>query len=609
MIGELTNHLWQSTLFAVAAGLLAIACQKNRAQVRFWLWMSSSLKFLVPLSFLANLYRHIQWAAIPAEISTGTLSVKLIEITQPFPGFLSVPTSNLNITNLVLPAILGLWFCGFGAVILVRLKAWLRIRAILRSSFPFEIPATVKVRCSQSLLEPGVVGLLHPILLLPAGITDRLTKAQFEAVLAHELCHIRRRDNLTAAIHMLVEAVFWLYPLVWWIGARLVEERERACDEDVLAGGSEPRVYAQAILKVCESYTESPLTCLSGVTGTNLTKRLERIMRNHVGESLNAWRKLMLGIAGLAAVGIPLFLSLLHVTESKVSAAGTPFANRGVLISQGQTQAETRDEFDSASVRQNKSEANASMRIDGGSFSGVNLRLVSYIYFAYNVTGNQFQLLMPQLPAWVVDDRFDIEARADGKPSKDQIQVMLRHLLKDRFKLAMHYESRQLPAFALVLATPGKFGPQLQRHSNDSPCAAPAADPWPQPAIVAADGFPVVCDSIEGFPSSTSRLRVGARRVPLEQLATALAQMGNLDRPAINRTGLSGTFDFTFEWTPQHNGPGTPQPSSSTSERGATFLDDLKQQLGFELEPYSGTVEVLVFDHIDRSSMEDARVH
>jgi len=105
-----------------------------------------------------------------------------------------------------------------------------------------DIPAMVEIRSSPGLLEPGVVGWLRPILLLPADILKRLTPPQLEAVLAHELCHVRRRDNLTSAIHMLVEAIFWFHPLVWWISARLVEERERACDEDVLRLGSEPRL-------------------------------------------------------------------------------------------------------------------------------------------------------------------------------------------------------------------------------------------------------------------------------------------------------------------------------------------------------------------------------
>ena len=96
------------------------------------------------------------------------------------------------------------------------------------------------------MMEPGVFGLFRPVLLLPEGITDNLTPKQFEAILAHELRHVRCFDNLTAAVHMSVEASFWFYPLVWWIGANLMDERERDCDEAVLRQGSQPGDYAES---------------------------------------------------------------------------------------------------------------------------------------------------------------------------------------------------------------------------------------------------------------------------------------------------------------------------------------------------------------------------
>ena len=105
---------------------------------------------------------------------------------------------------------------------------------------------------SPTVLEPGVFGVFRPVLVLPGDIFDSLTPGQLQAVIEHELCHVRHRDNLTAAIHMFVETVFWFHPLVWWVGKRLVEERERACDEEVLQLGSEPRVYAEGILKICK---------------------------------------------------------------------------------------------------------------------------------------------------------------------------------------------------------------------------------------------------------------------------------------------------------------------------------------------------------------------
>jgi len=74
---------------------------------------------------------------------------------------------------------------------------------------------------------PGVFGVFIQVLLLPEGIADTLTPGQFDAILAHELRHVRYRDNLTATLHMCVETLFWFHPLVWWIGAQLMAERER----------------------------------------------------------------------------------------------------------------------------------------------------------------------------------------------------------------------------------------------------------------------------------------------------------------------------------------------------------------------------------------------
>jgi uncharacterized protein (TIGR03435 family) len=272
--------------------------------------------------------------------------------------------------------------------------------------------------------------------------------------------------------------------------------------------------------------------------------------------------------------------------------------------------------FNSASVTLNKSATqDASMNVTpaSGRLSGTNGRLISYIYFAYNLTGNQFQLLMPQLPKWVISDHFDIQARADGNPSKDQMRLMMQSLLADRFKLASHYETRRLPVFALVLVKPGTTGPQLQPHPEDSTCSTAlsqtSAGVASAPTATVAGGLPTVCGGIEGMPPSPSgRLHAGARRVPIGLLASTLAQIGNLDRAVLDRTGLSGSFDFTFEWTPQLHGPGTPQEvlpvaaNAHSGRAGPTFQQDLQEQLGLKLEPQDGPVEFLVIDHIERPS-------
>jgi RND family efflux transporter MFP subunit len=145
-------------------------------------------------------------------------------------------------------------------------------------------------------------------------------------VLAHELAHIRRRDNLTAALHMLVEAIFWFHPIVWWIGAQLLAERERACDEAVLSLGNQPRVYAEAILSVCKLYTESPLTCVSGVTGNSLNTRVRAILSQRLAGDMTMIKKTALTLFGIAALILPVLIGMIaaHPAHAQLQTVANP---------------------------------------------------------------------------------------------------------------------------------------------------------------------------------------------------------------------------------------------------------------------------------------------
>jgi beta-lactamase regulating signal transducer with metallopeptidase domain len=255
MIGAIAAHIWQSTLFAGAALLLALMFRANQARVRYWIWLTGSLKFLVPFALLTSLGSHIHiWAPSSVQESatrTAVVSYTLHYFRQPVLPRVAeqvAASSRRALSDLV---IAGIWGCGVMCLAFIRLRGLRRIRRILRASRATNLPCPVEVRLSPGLAEPAVVGLIRPVVLLPQGITERLTSSEMNAILAHELCHVRRRDNLFAFFHMAVETTFWFHPLVWWLGARLLEERERACDEDVVSQGNPPAVYAEAILNVC----------------------------------------------------------------------------------------------------------------------------------------------------------------------------------------------------------------------------------------------------------------------------------------------------------------------------------------------------------------------
>jgi TonB family protein len=152
---------------------------------------------------------------------------------------------------------------------------------------------------------PCVAGIFRPAILWPddVEVEQQLTDAQIEAILAHELAHVRRRDNVAAAAHGIVEILFWFHPLVWWLSARLRDERERACDDEVLRStGVAPELYAAGILTVCETAIGAPIAA-AAITGSPLTQRIEAIMTPHSPRVLDPIRR-TLGIAAIVALTV-----------------------------------------------------------------------------------------------------------------------------------------------------------------------------------------------------------------------------------------------------------------------------------------------------------------
>jgi beta-lactamase regulating signal transducer with metallopeptidase domain len=297
VIAALLDHLWQSTLFAGGIALLAPLFRGNRAAIRYGLWFTASVKFLLPFSLLENL-----GAALPVPVLPVPALIAIRPAAAPFAHMVPPAAHHLSYGLLLI----CVWALGLALVLTVWLTRWLRLRSAMQGAADMEMALPVPVRCVASWLEPGLVGIFRPVILLPRGIGEKLSAAEMDAILAHELCHLYRRDNLTAAIHMLVEALFWFHPLAWWIGRRLVEERELACDESVLANGNHPRAYAEGILKVCRFYIQSPLTCASGVSGADLQLRIRAIMAGHTAADLESGKGLLLALAALIAVALPL---------------------------------------------------------------------------------------------------------------------------------------------------------------------------------------------------------------------------------------------------------------------------------------------------------------
>jgi beta-lactamase regulating signal transducer with metallopeptidase domain len=297
------------------------------APVRHALWLTASLKFLVPFAALTALGAQVGPPRRPHTVTTEIVFINASRgdaeafFTQLAPRI--EPRAG-SATPLV--AVSVIWSIGMLVVVAVWAVRWRRLAAIARAAASVEtgrevdalrlveravgVASPIRLVQTDSALEPGVFGVRRPILVWPRAIDERLDERQLATILAHEVAHVRRRDNLAAMLHMAVTAIFWFHPLVWWIGARLVDERERACDEVVVRLGHEPRVYAETILTTCRLFLESPLACVSGVTGSDLSKRIERILASV--EALTPLKKALVSAVPAAAVIAPFVVGVLN---------------------------------------------------------------------------------------------------------------------------------------------------------------------------------------------------------------------------------------------------------------------------------------------------------
>lgn len=286
MVAFIAAHLWQSTLVLVAAWGLTLACRRNAAAIRYWIWFAASAKFLVPLALLQQLGDQVG-RTLPDPLAVAP---SLIEAANA----MFIPSVPRGISDGMAPQIvavaIAIWTLGAAMLCLRWFLQWRSVRSMLESSSQVSMHLPTPVRITSADLTTGVFGIFRPVVILPRKVMQALSPKQLQAVLAHEACHVHRHDNLTAAMHKCVEVIFWFHPLVWWIGANLLREREAACDESVIEEGHEQAVYAESILNVCRLSVIAKLPGVAASTGGDLAQRLSSIMSERRAQPISGER-------------------------------------------------------------------------------------------------------------------------------------------------------------------------------------------------------------------------------------------------------------------------------------------------------------------------------
>jgi bla regulator protein BlaR1 len=329
----------------------------------------------------------------------------------------------------------------------------------------------------------------------------------------------------------------------------MVEERERACDEEVLGMGSQPRVYADAILNVCKLYVESPVAGVSGIAGADLKKRIVAIMNSRVANELSLAKKAALALVTFAVLALPIVVGI--ITAPAITAqSGDPVTAK----------------FEVASIRPATQDSNHDFDSDRGRCVVHNFTLKHLIAQAYDI----YPGLISGGPKWVDTDSFDINAKIPeefAQPSHDVVPLMVQSLLADRFQLVVHREPRQVSGYELVVIEKGS---KLQRAKPDA----------------------------KGSNLHTNNTHLKAENVTMTAFAKSLSRNHDVGKLVVDKTGLTDGFNFELDWVSEK----LASNADGSSADPPLIFTALQEQVGLKLRPAKITVPAIVIDRAEKPS-------
>ena len=460
-----------------------------------------------------------------------------------------------------------------------------------------ECTARIGVRRAVRLLRtagdtmPLAAGMCEASIVLPT-VADTWPEDRRRAVLLHELAHVQRHDCLTQTLAAVACAVYWVHPGVWWIAMRLRAERELACDDRVLSAGENAREYAGHLLELAYTlgHTTAPAVAVTMARPRELEGRMLAVLDAARNRGIPALRNRLAGVAVLAGLTVPVAAATitprLHVLDAEEirGATGGRFAQNSVPAA-GQRLA-----FDVAAIKRTPADTGPGADFAaqaGGRLHVRNNPVTNLIGNAYGVEG----YLLVGGPEWIREERYDMEAKAEGNPPRAEMMLMLQTLLAERFQLRLHRESREMPAYVLTVSRGGaKLTP-----TKDGDCVAPRPDGAPAPPLAPGERRRPSCGN-NNMNTRTNPPNITWTAVGIDSAGVAGALANYFRRPVVNRTGLTGFFSIQMDLPPL-------QPAAIDAgalDPGVSVFTVLQEQLGLRVEAGRGPVEVLVVDSIQR---------
>ena len=615
----MTALLLKATATLLLALLAVRFARHRRAAVRH-LWLASSFIVLLALPLASMLVPQV---GIPVSPVPPLLAEYLAEPTVITAG--PVVTAGAVQSDEVPPIrrwrpalaeiLAVMWLAGallcavpvaVGVVQLRRLRRnslpWLkgqRVLCVLASDAGVRGP--VEVALQESIAAPATGGIRRPVIFFPK---DAPTWPDEDIVRAavHELEHVRRADCSINVVARAVCALYWFHPLVWIAWRRLGLEAERACDDAVLRR-AEATTYADQLVALAGRVTATMRHPLLAMANRNdLVQRVsavldERQARGRVGHA--------------AASGILLAAVSLTVAISPLQAVSRlPLGpSRALVPATQQTAAPPGVTFAVASIKRNR-EAEATraaippnitvyaaraQTLPGGRFLGRGMSAHELIRDAYGYRNRAWSDIVGA-PRWIDEERYDVEAKADVEfPLSTSVglppagQAALRALLAERFNLRVRVEMQRRPVYELVMKNAdGRLGPNL-KPSKGGCVSFFEREPVNQGMVIATPS----ADDPAPLPPCGTAASAGAILAPnmtLADFVRILQVRPQINRPVVDRTGLSGRFDISIR----------ADADASTLGLLPPLKPYIESQLGLTLRDAEAPVDILVIENIDR---------
>jgi uncharacterized protein (TIGR03435 family) len=543
----LVHFLWQGVLIAAVYALARRWVGSSRSAQARYLLACAALVALVaaPIvtfcvggasdSAAANPYiGRVPLTSTGSNVEAGSAAALPVRVTRAW-------------RDEVMPWIAMVWFVGAIGFWVRMVGGWVvaaRMRSMLVRPAPLEWQRTLdrirsRVRVSRPVRllvsglihVPTVAGWLRPVVLVPVGALAGLPVEYVEAFLAHELAHIRRHDYLVNILQSVAEALLFYHPAVWWVSKHIRNEREHCCDDLAVTVAGDALSYARALADL-ESGRPAHFTPALAADGGSLPERIGRLL------GMPARRSRPMPGPGVLVAAIVIVVTTYGL-----------FAQQAVHPS-----------FEVVSIKPNDlGGGHSGEHTTPGRFTA-SMTTRALIRRAFDI--KDFQVSGG--PGWLDNDNYDIVATTaiPVRLTTPVLGPLLQSLLADRYRFKYHREMKEFPVYLLM---PAKKGPKLKMHTGDRG---------------------------EGTSSQGGKDKVTMTGTKLSMAAFASYLAREMDRPVIDKTGITGEYDVALEWSPEQ----------AEASSGPSIFTALEEQFGLRLESGKGPVEILVVDSVEKPS-------